>query len=449
MTILSGPFLSDLKAELTLDQVREEIRKEMNSASTPKDKMPERPVAEPSGWGQFKSGRNGFEIVKTPDATLNFTGYLLFRYMNQLPAEQSYTDHLGVTHTIDTRKDFSMPHRVIMGFTGFVFDPKFNYNFTVWTVNATEQVAVFGNLSYLFRKEFNLFAGVGSMPGTRSLTYSHPYWMGSDRVMADEFFRPGFTQGMWAVGELTPGLAYTAMVGNNISTLGINASENTRNMAVGGTLWWMPTTHEFGPKGAFGDFEEHQKLATRFGSSFTHSREDRSTMDKNKSTPDATQIHMADSLYLFEPDSLIHGKTVQRATYQMSAVDAGMKYKGFFIGAEYYTRWLDRFTDTLGESLPLNMVTDRGFYVQTAKMIVPRKSELYGAVSLVYGDKNAGYSNSSDYLIGTNYYLYDTRNVRLNAQVNVVDRSPASSSFGYYIGGQKGVIVSAGWSIVF
>lgn len=446
--ILMGALLSNLQAEVTLEQVREEIRKEMQAAS-PAVKEPERPIAEPGNWGGFKSGKNGFEIVKTPDASLNFSGYLLLRYINQLPAEQSYTDHQGVSHTIDTRKDFSMPHRVIMGFSGFMFDPKFNYTFNLWTVNATEQVAIFGNLSYLFCKPFNLFAGVGSLPGTRSLTYSHPYWMGSDRVMADEFFRPGFTQGIWAVGELMPGLAYTGMLGNNISTLGINATENSRSFAGAGTLWWMPTTHEFGPKGGFGDFEEHQKLATRFGTSFTHSREDRSTQDINKKTPDATQIHMADSLYLFEPDSIVTGKTVQRATYEMSAVDAGIKFKGLFLGAEYYTRWLSKFNDTTGVRLPVNMIVDSGFYVQTAKMIVPQKSELYGAVSIVDGDESAGYRNSSDYLVGTNYYLFKTRNIRLNAQVNFVTRSPASSNFGYYIGGQTGTIVSAGWSMIF
>lgn len=448
ISFLFGSFLSNLHADVTMDQVREEIRKQMES-SVGSVQEPERPIAEPSSWGGFKSGRNGFEIVKTPDASLNFTGYMLLRYINQLPADQSFTDHLGVTHSIDTRNEFSMPHRVIMGFTGYVFDPKFNYNFTLWTVNATEQVAIIGNLGYLFSKEFNLFAGVGSMPGTRSLTYSHPYWMGSDRVMADEFFRPGFTQGIWAVGEILPGLAYTGMVGNNISTLGINAAENSRDMAVGGTVWWMPTTREFGPKGAFGDFEAHQKLATRFGTSFTHSREDRATQDKNKNTPDATQIHMGDSLYLFQPDSLMIGKTVQKATYEMSAIDAGMKYNGFFMGVEYYTRWLSRFDDTTGGRFPINMIVDRGFYVQAAQMVVPRKIELYGALSIVDGDGSAGYSNSSDVLLGVNRYMYDNRNMRLNAQINFVDRSSASSNFGYYIGGQKGTTVSAGWSIVF
>ncbi len=67
--------------------------------------------------------------------------------------------------------------------------------------------------------------------------------------------------GVWANGEILPGLYYDLMVGNTSSTLGVNASNIDRKLTTGGSLWWMPTTHEFGPRGAFGDFEYHEKLA--------------------------------------------------------------------------------------------------------------------------------------------------------------------------------------------
>ena len=41
------------------------------------------------------------------------------------------------------------------------------------------------------------------------------------------------------------------------------------------------------------------------------------------------------------------------------------------------------------------------------------------------------------------------RDVRVNAQLIRVDRSPVSSSFGYYVGGQKGVTASLAASILF
>jgi hypothetical protein len=75
--------------------------------------------------------------------------------------------------------------------------------------------------------------------------------------------------------------------------------------------------------------------------------------------------------------------------------------------------------------------------------------EVYGATSQILGDKSAGFSNSHDVLTGINYYPANSRNYRLNIQVIGVDRSPVSSSFGYYVGGQKGPPITAAMSIFF
>ena len=92
---------------------------------------------------------------------------------------------------------------------------------------------------------------------------------------------------------------------------------------------------------------------------------------------------------------------------------------------------------------------DTGFYVQAAFFPVPKKFELYLATSQIFGDSGAGFRNSSEYLIGANYYPFDTRNHRLNLQVIDVNRSPVSSTFGYYTGGQDGTTVAAAFSIFF
>lgn len=322
-------------------------------------------------------------------------------------------------------------------------------------MNATDKVNIIGNVGYKFCKEASWFVGTGALPGTRTLTYSHPYWLGTDRNMADEFFRPGFTFGTWLSGEVLPGLNYTAMIGNNLSTLNINANEDTRDFAYAGTVFWMPTTREFGPKGGWGDFENHRTLATRFGVSYTQSRENRFTQIPNVSdptqddyiapSPDNTQVRMADSLLLFARDALAPGVTVDYATYQMAAMDAGFKYRGFHLQAEGYLRRLSRF-DADGP-IPVNRVVDRGFYAQAAMMVLPRKTELYAGTSFVFGDKDADYGNSHEFVQGLNIFLFDTRNHRINIHVIEVYRAPTSSVFGYYVGGQKGTTLSASLSI--
>ena len=52
-----------------------------------------------------------------------------------------------------------------------------------------------------------------------------PFFTATDRSMADNFFRPGFTQGVWANGEPVKGLNYLAFVGNGLNTLNITANK--------------------------------------------------------------------------------------------------------------------------------------------------------------------------------------------------------------------------------
>jgi hypothetical protein len=391
-------------------------------------------------FGAIDPGK-GFEVANTRYGDLRVSGYALVRYLNQLPENQSFVDHLDRRHVVDTRNDIQF-HRVLFTFTGWMYDPDFNYAVTMWTVNSTTQVNIVGWLSYTFGRAATLYGGVGGLPGTRSLQGSHPYWLAHDRVMADEYFRPGFTMGLWLTGEPIDTLFYTAMIGNNLSTLGITAREDTRQFAGSGSIWWQPTTGEFGPRGGFGDYEDHERLATRFGTSFTHSRENRYS-DLSQRSPDNTQIRISDSLLLFEADALAEGVTVNYATYDLWAIDAGFKYRGFFLQAEYYLRWLWDF-DATGP-LPLDEIFDHGFYVQTSYMVLPELLELYAATSHVFGE----FRDSHEVLGGGNLFPFDTRNLRLNAQVIGVDRSPASSLFGFYVGGQKGVTVSAAASVFF
>jgi hypothetical protein len=264
--------------------------------------------------------------------------------------------------------------------------------------------------------------------------------------MADEFFRPYFTMGTWAQGEVRPGLWYNAMVGNNSSTLGVKATQLDRKASYGASVWWMPTTKEFGPRGAFGDWEMHETVATRFGASAVVSPEQRFT-DTNTGATGNTTIRLADSLNVFDSGALAPGVTVQNVDYQLLAIDAGMKYKGIFLQSELYSRRLDTFE--ADGPLPVGEIADRGFYVQAAFYPIAKKLELYAATSQIYGDGDAGFGDSSEYILGLNFYPFKTRDHRFNLQVIDINRSPVSSTFGYYVGGQDGTTVSAAFSIFF
>ena len=412
-----------------------------NQPATPPGREPTERI---ETWGEFDPG-DGFLLGRTSFGELSISGYALIRYINQMPAEQTYIDHLGNEHAVDARNDI-FPHRIIVFLKGWVGNPHLIYNIIFWTVNTTDQKAIFAVLGYQFHEKFSVYAGINGSPGTRSLQGSHPYWLGHDRVMADEFFRPYFSNGVWVQGKLFPGFWYNAMAANNSSALGITASELDRRLTTGASAWWMPTTKEFGPRGAYGDWEHHETLATRFGVSTTNSREQRFT-EADTGVPGNTTLKLADSLNVFDTGALAPGVTVQNVDYQLLSFDAGAKYQGIFFQTEIYTRWLDDF-DADGP-VPVSTIVDHGFFIQGAFYPVRNKLELYGATSQIFGDKDAGFSNSSEYLAGLNFYPADTRNHRLNVQVINVNHSPVSSTFGYYTGGQNGTTVSVGFSVFF
>ena len=405
-----------------------------------KTEFPESSAGNSAIFGEFNPGR-GFTVGRGEYGELNLSGYMAARFLDQMPGQQTAFDHLDRPIQVTPRKDFQF-HRVMLFSQGWLFSPKFQYSTFLWTVQDTNQVAVGGALYYSFGKIMTLGLGWNAYPGTQSLQGSHPYWESYDRVMADEFFRPYFSQGVFAKGNLLAKLEYRWMFGNNNSNLDVPAVKLDRNLSAGAALTWYPTTGEFGPRGAFGDYENHQNLATRFNLAYTYSPEDRQAALGTTSGINTT-LRLSDSLNVFDTGAIAPGVTVERTHYQMVSAAAGFKYHGLWIQGEGYGRLLDHFI--ADGKLPVSEVRDSGFYVQLAEMIVPKRFELYGGTSYIFGQ----YGNSKEFIVGTNYYPWETRNIRLNTQLLNVDHSPVSSTFGFYIGQQTGPIFSIGMTALY
>ena len=285
----------------------------------------------------------------------NFGLWAYVRYLNQKALEKSYTDSFGRTFEIDQRNDIQF-NKVNLSFSGWLLDPNFRYLTYVWTNNTSQgdgaQVVVAGNFKYRFNKAVDVGVGIDALPGTRSMYGNFPLWNKVDmRTMADEFFRPSYTTGIWSAGVLNEGqgLTYKLMLGNNLSQLGVNAAKlDGRLDTWSGRLQWQPTTGEFGPQGGWGDFEMHEHLATQFGLSATYSREDRQSQPGTEDVNNS-QIRLSDGTRLFVPDAFATGGSIERATYQMVSADAALKYQGFDLSTAFYSRWLDSSFKTQGD----------------------------------------------------------------------------------------------------
>lgn len=390
--------------------------------------------------GEFTPGR-GFNIAKTKFASLNISGYLLARYINQLPEKTTFTDHLGRVNELDPRNDIQV-HRVFVWFTGFLGVEKFRYNLTVWGLPTTNQVLIFGNLTYSVAKAFRLGVGIGPNLGGRSLQGTWPYFNSSDRQLAEESLRPGFTGSFWINGEMLPRLHYTVAVGNNLSQLGTTASNLTRELTTSASLLWMPTTGEFGERGGQGDFEYHKNLATRFGVSYVHAKDDRLAPLSDEAAKN-TQVKLSDGLNFYDRGSLADGVTVQKANYDEGSVDVGFKIKGFHFQLEYYFRYLSNFV-TDGP-VPVSSLFDHGGVATLSFMLMPKTLNAYVSSTYLF-DQFQRYP--WEVAVGANYYPIKSRSWRLNAHLIYVDRSSADSYFGFYLKGLKGPILSIGTDIL-
>lgn len=385
------------------------------------------------GWGSYDAG-DGFVLVRGRLGEIDARLIAYARYLNQTLLDRSYTDSFGRTKELDLRQDIQW-NKVNLSFKGWLFDPNFTYRVWVWTqqpaMGEGAQVVVGGQLGYSFNEYFNVFAGIAPLPTTRSTNWTYPFWLKMDnRTVADEFFRGSYSQGFWADGKILDDVDYRVMIANNLSALGIAASQLDAQLnTIAGALWWMPTTGEYGPALGFGDFEAHEKPATMFGLHFTRSREDKQSQPSVDDI-DNSQIRLSDGTLFFSPNAFNTGGQVNRATYQMFDANAGLKYLGWSLEGEYYVRWITDFRTT--GFIPVSSLFDHGFQVQASAMLIPKRLQAYVAGSKVFGE----YGNPWDATLGLNWYPFSRREMHVNTEAIYLDRSPVGGvSYPYIVGG--------------
>jgi hypothetical protein len=371
-------------------------------------------------WGTY-TPNFGFKLANTEHGDVNLSIYSYARYLNQRNLDPTYTNAFGVTTTLQQRQDFQL-QKVQIKFLGWVMNPKFRYFLYGWSSNASmgqpAQVVLAGNMSYTFNDYLTVTAGIMSLPGTRSVEGNFPFWLSVDsRLIADEFFRPSYTDGVRASGTLRKGLIYQSMIGDNNSVLGVSAAQLPNYFkTTANALVWMPTTGEFGA--GFGDFEDHQKLATRLAGHFSYSKED-AQEQPNTEAFENTQLRLSDGSIIFTPNLFGPGISVKNAVYKMASIDFGAKYHGYALEGEYYP--LHRLSNFQGNNTSgLRPNTDYGYQIQASAMVIQKTLQGYLGGSEVIGR----YGRPWDFRAGVNYFPFRNRVVRWNTEFLYTYRSP-------------------------
>jgi hypothetical protein len=231
------------------------------------------------------------------------------------------------------------------------------------------------------------------------------------------------------------------MVGNNLSTLGVSAAQLDNGLNTwASALLWTPTTGEFGA--GFGDFENHEQLATRFGAHYTRSHE---TKESQPSTDafENTQIRLTDGSVIFTPNLFDPGTTVNALDYRMTAVDGGLKYHGYSLWSEGFFRWLNNFEGPGTSALP--RIFDDGLQLQASAMVKPKVLQLYLGGSTVFGK----YGHPWDTRVGFNYFPWKNRVMRWNTEALYLYNSPSGYTSVPYLVGSHGLVVHSNWELAF
>jgi hypothetical protein len=375
----------------------------------------------------------GFVLVATSDPDrlpfrLKLNHVSQFKYSNTLAVHQTFTDHLGRERQVLRRNDFQLT-RDVFYFSGFAFDRRLDFNILLYTSTATLTATAAGYVGYVFSDAFALRAGFFSLPSVRSLTGTYPFFHGTDRSLATNYMRPGFTQGVWANGEPLPGFNYIAMIGNSLNTLDIAATRIDHNFAYSGSVWY--DGNGFGK--AWNDYEHHAEPAVRLGTAFTFAREDRLS-DLTTASPENNATFISDGTLLFETGSVAPNVTISLANFYLWAIDMGIKYRGLAFNAEVYQRWLNKFE--ADGPLPIDSMHDWGFEASLGYFAVHSRLETYLRSSLVKGPFATGVEGA----LGFHWYPVGTRNVWLSAEVIGIKDSPYSSVLYIYSSGQTGLL---------
>jgi len=408
------------------------------SSSTPDANNTSSPPPAPAQPTREDRYQDGIIIYQNSDEAkvpflLKFNNNTQIRFLNTMDSPDTFTDHLGNVREVHRRNDITV-NRSMFVFSGYMFSKKLQYSLTVWTSAGAASIVVAGNIGWRFNKRLTLTGGYTGVPGSRSLVNTFPFFQPTDRSMADNFFRPGFTQGVWANGELFKNFNYLVFVGNGLNTLNISASKIDTSLLTAGSVWWEPLGAYSEPgksRQMYDDYFASRKVRIRLGSSFTRAREDRFS-DIDQSSPDNTSIYNSDGVLAFSTGAFAPGVTVQKATYKMWAIDGGLKYNGFSINGQYYMRWLNDFeADGL---LPLTSTFDHGFELSAGKFLVPKKLVLYARGSKVFGQ----FANPYEYAGGFKWYFLPTERVWITGELMRVKGAPYSGAFTPYTAGMSG-----------
>ena len=382
----------------------------------------------------FPTYDRGFVLRSTNQSKLPYElvipGWIQFRHSGFSRDVDSFTDNAGVTSQIRNRNAFDI-ERARIYFLGWVHDKRLRFFFHLdGDTDGSHTVDFFDYWwSWDFSDRFRI------QVGKRKVTASRQWLLGArrtrlvDRPLANDFFRPDRTVGIFAIGRTGDTGHYELMVGNGFRTSNLPNSQTDNRFTYAATQY-------FDPFGKFGsqlvDFDNSPDLLMRVGHSFTFSPQSSDTL--GDPLPETDFLRLTDGTRINQTGALAPGATVSDFDLYYYGADLAVKHRGWSLNTEVFFRWIEQLR--ADAPLPHTDLFQRGFYVEGGKFLIPKKLD----VNARYSEVQGLFGNSSEYAAGVNWYPLEDSRVKVSFDVTVVDGSPLQNTATNILVGDDGTL---------
>jgi hypothetical protein len=361
---------------------------------------------------------------------LQVNGWIQFRHHAMSQDVVSWTDNAGVTRPLRNRNAFDIERGRLI-FSGYALDERLTYFLQLDGDTDGEDVVDFFDYwwAWRFSEWFQFQMGKRKVPASRQWLLTARRTRFIDRPMADDFFRPDRTVGVFALGKIGQTGHYEAMVGNGYRTANLPPSGIDDHFT-------FAATNYFDPLGDYGgqlvDYANTPDPLVRVGHSFVFSPQAGDAL--GVPLDEADFVRLTDGTILTQPGALAPGVTVSEFDIYLYGIDLAFKWHGYSINAEVFFRWIEQLQGD--GALPVSDLFQKGFYVEGGRFLIPKKLDVNVRCSQVSGL----YGDAWEYAGGFNWYPLDSPHMKVSFDVTSLDGSPLQNTTSDILVGDDGTL---------
>ena len=370
-----------------------------------------------------------FDRKKFPfEAKLN--GWIQFRHHAFTRRSDTWTDNAGITRPILNRNAFDI-ERARLTIRGYAVDPRLTYFLQMdGDTDGFHAVDFFDYWwAWQLTDRFQIQMGKRKVPASRQWLLGARLTRFVDRPMANDFFRPDRTVGIFGVGKFAQHGHYELMVGNGYNTANLPNS-NTDNRFTFAATSYIDPAGDFGDQIA--DFDSSSDARWRIGHSAVYSPQ----ASNNQGVPldEADFLRLADGTRIAETGALAPGVTIDQFDLWFYGVDLAWKHRGWSANSEVFFRWIENLK---GDGpLPTENISQHGLYIEGGRFVIAQTLDLNLRYSYVDGD----FGNASEYAAGFNWYPLSKPAVKVSFDVTQLDGSPLQNRTSDILVGDDGTL---------